>query len=266
MRRSLIGILSLACSLQWLGTVALAVDDASVLPRGVFRLSSEGRYYPPFASRYAPNGNTGKPAAGYNRPLDSRAFRLLAPLDPFVGGRASFGDAIVAIDIEAVEVELQLRYGLTDRLTIGAKLPWNWAKTNVKARIDSGPGSSANVGLNPRFGAPGQPPVIPISARGIPLTTEDVQRLLGPGLPGIPGLGFKRFESQTNEGIGDIEAGFRYQYLKTEDWRLAVTAGVRAPTGKVDDPDNLLDYGLGTGAWALLFHLNQDYIVSNLWT
>jgi hypothetical protein len=265
-RRLLIGILSLACSLQWLGTVALAVDDASVLPQGVFRLSSEGRYYPPFDSRYDPHGNIEKYSADYNRPLDSRAFRLLAPLDPFVGGRASLGDAIVDIDIELVEVDLQLRYGLTDRLTVGAKIPWSWARTNVKARVDSGPGSSANVGLNPRFGQPGQPPIIPIAAGGIPLSTEDVQRLLGPGLPGIPGLGFKRFESQTNDGIGDIEAGFRYQYLRTEDWRLALTAGVRAPTGKVDDPDNLLDWALGTGAWALLLHLNHDYTVSNLWT
>jgi Putative MetA-pathway of phenol degradation len=92
-----------------------------------------------------------------------------------------------------------------------------------------------------------------------------VQRLLGPGLTGIPGLGFKRFESETNEGLGDMEAGARYQYWRSEDWRLAFTGGVRFPTGKADDPDDLADYALGTGAWALLFRLNNDYVVSNLW-
>jgi hypothetical protein len=135
----------------------------------------------------------------------------------------------------------------------------------VDARLESGPGSSANVGRNPRAGAPGQPPLIPIAAGGIPLTTDDVQQLLGPGLGGIPGLGFKRFESQTNQGLGDIEAGFRYQYLRTADWRLAFTGAVRAPTGEADDPDDLADYALGAGAWALLFRLNQDYTISNLW-
>jgi len=34
---------------------------------------------------------------------------------------------------------------------------------------------------------------------------------------------------------------------------------VRFPTGEVDDPDNLVDYSLGKGAYALLFRLNNDY-------
>jgi hypothetical protein len=60
--------------------------------------------------------------------------------------------------------------------------------------------------------------------------------------------------------------GFRYQYLRTEDWRLAFTGGVRFPTGTTDDPDNLVDYYFGTGAYALLFRLNNDYRLSRLWT
>ncbi len=99
----------------------------------------------------------------------------------------------------------------------------------------------------------------------MPVTTEDIRQLLGPGLPGIPGFGFKRFDSFSDHGPGDFEAGFRYQYLRTDAWLLAFTGGARFPTGSVDDPDNLTDYGFGSGAYALLFRFNHDYAISSLW-
>jgi hypothetical protein len=33
----------------------------------------------------------------------------------------------------------------------------------------------------------------------------------------------------------------------------------------VDDPDNLTDFGFGSGAYALLFRLHNDYAISRLW-
>jgi hypothetical protein len=241
-------------------------DDARVLPRGAFRIMSYTKFFLPIDERYGPDGDIEDLAVDYNRPLDSRTFPLLAPLDRVLGRRASLGDAVVEFELDLVETEFGVQYGLTDRLTIGVNVPYRWATTEVKARVESGPGSSANVGRNPRAGQPGQPPIIPLAAGGIPFTNEDVQALLGAGLPGIPGFGYRRFETRTNNGFGDLEAGFRYQYLRTEDWRLAVTAGARFPTGTVDDPDDLVDYPLGTGAYAVLLRLNNDWTVSHLWT
>ncbi len=40
---------------------------------------------------------------------------------------------------------------------------------------------------------------------------------------------------------------------------------MRFPTGRADDADNLVDYPFGSGAYMLLFHLNNDFIISNLW-
>jgi hypothetical protein len=100
-----------------------------------------------------------------------------------------------------------------------------------------------------------------------PLTTEDIQSLVGPGLDingdgtvDIPGFGYKRVATWEDSGVGDIEVGARYQYYKSDNWRLAFTGGVRLPTGEDDDPDNLIDYAPGAGAWALLFRLHNDYI------
>ena len=40
---------------------------------------------------------------------------------------------------------------------------------------------------------------------------------------------------------------------------------MRSSTGREDDPDNLMDYALGEGAYALWFHHNSSYVeISNL--
>ena len=264
-RHVLASVVGAICWLTSLPAVTRA-DDALMLPKGTFRLYSDAHFYLPFDKRYDPDGKPEALGADFNRSLDSRVFPLLTPLDRFVGGRASLGDARVSIDIDLVEVEFVLQYGVTDRLTLGVMVPYSWATTNVKARLETAPGSSANVGRNPRLGQPGQPPLIPLAAGGIPLTEEDVQQLLGPGLPGVPGFGFERFETISVEGFGDLEASFKYQYLRTEDWRGVFGGGVRFPTGEVDDPDNLVDFSLGSGAYALLFRFYTDYILSHLWT
>jgi hypothetical protein len=71
-------------------------------------------------------------------------------------------------------------------------------------------------------------------------------------------FGIKPVQSWEGEGFGDTDIGARYQYYRGELLRAAFTGGARLPTGKVDDPDNLVDVPLGNGAYALLFRLNQD--------
>jgi hypothetical protein len=240
-------------------------DDAIVLPRGVSRVSIASNFYLPFTKRYNPDGEVEDIAADFNTSLNSRIFPALAPLNPLVGGMASLGDTTVSFEYDLTILYFEIGYGITDRLTAGVRLPYWWLTNTVRGHLNSGPGSSANVGLNPFFGKPGQPPLIPLTRGGVPFTTEDVQQLIGTGLPGIPGFGFKRFDSLSTHGLGDVEAGIRYQYLRTDAWLLAFTGGARFPTGRVDDPDNLADFGFGSGAYALLLRFNHDYVISSLW-
>ena len=244
---------------------AAHADDAIVLPRGVSRVSIASNFFLPFSKRYNSDGKVEDIATDFNTSLNSRIFPALAPLNPLVGGMASLGDTTVSFEYDLTILYFEMGYGITDRLTAGIRLPYWWLTNTVRGRLNSGPGSSANVGLNPFFGKPGQPPLAPLARGGVPFTTEDVRQFIGPGLPGIPGFGFKRFDSFSEHGLGDIEVGFRYQYLRTDTWLLACTGGVRFPTGRVDDPDNLTDYGFGSGAYALLFRLNHDYAISSLW-
>ena len=48
-----------------------------------------------------------------------------------------------------------------------------------------------------------------------------------------------------------------------DDWRLALTGGVRLPTGEVDDPDNLTDIGFGDGTTDIILRFHTDYVGIN---
>lgn len=225
-------------------------DSAEVLPKGIFRGDVEYAYYLPIDTRFDPDGNEEDLAADYNANLNSTVFPVLSLVEAAFGmpaGSASIGNSVVDFKYNINEVDLKFYYGVTNKLSIGTKIPYYWIKNDVNARLDN---TNATVGMNPLV--PGG--VAPLSFPGtIPFTTDDVQNLL------VQQFGYKRVETWSGNGVGDIEAGGRYQYLHTENWRLAFTAGVRFPTGEVDDPDSLVDVAFGNGAWALLFRSNNDY-------
>ena len=266
-------------------------EDASVLPKGVGRVTLDSLFYLPVEQRYNPHGGTEDIATDFNnRHLDSTIFSLLTPLNGSVpGGNASIGDSHVKYTYLYNIEDLGGQYGLSDRLTIGIDIPYFWASNSVEAGLNSGPGSSANVVLNTSSaatlaffpaGSPCRNPVLPFAAIApcsvVPgfatrrFSTTDVQRLLGPGLvtnagARIPGFGFKKIQDWNGDGLGDITLGGKYQYLRTQDAALAVTLGARLATGRRGDPDDLSDVYWSTGANAILLRLHGDYALSNLW-
>ena len=237
-------------------------ESAIVLPKGVFGVSMEGRYYFPFEKRYNDDGKKEDIAVDYNGNLNSSIFPGLRSVETFFGmrpGSASIGWSNVSYEFQGEDFIPIFQYGITDRLTMGIKTPYYWRKNNVEASLDS---STATVGKN-AFLNTLTPLFVPGTVR---LTTTDAQNLIGNGLDingdgriDISGYGFKPIKTWSGKGIGDIEIGGRYQYLKTDNWRLAFTGGIRLPTGEIDDPDNLADIGIGDGAYALLFNSNNDY-------
>ena len=248
-------------------------DNAEVLPKGVHRVSVDTNYYLPFDERYNPDGEVEDIAVDYNTSLNSNVFPALSLVESAFSlppGSGSIGDSVVSLKYQYTLINLSFQYGVSDRFTAGINIPYWYKKNKVEASLDSSSGSSATVGKSAIGTALGAP-LVPLTGGGpfgdaVPLTTEDVQNLLGGGLDtngdgtiDIAGFGYKRFETWSDNGIGDIEAGFRYQYYKTDDWRLSFTGGGRLPTGEIDDPDNLTDLPLGEGAYVLLLRFNNDY-------
>jgi hypothetical protein len=257
-----------SCLLVWVfslpGIARLShADSAEVLPRGVSRVSVEGKWYFPVEERFNPDGEVEDIAVDANTSLNSRVFPGLRQLETGFGlpaDSATLGDTVVSYAYDLVISEFLLQYGVTDRLTAAVLIPYMRLTNRVNTLLDT---SRATVGKSPRLGG-----LVPLGATAdtVPLVTEDIQQILGNGLDinidgkaDVPGFGYKRVQPWSNDGLGDIDAGFRYQYLKTDNWRLSVTNGVRFPTGQIDDPDNLVDLAFGKGAYALFWHFNHDY-------
>jgi hypothetical protein len=237
-------------------------DDAQVLPKGVFSIQTEYRHFLPVTERYNENGDIESLAHDFNADLNSNIFPALGQVEAFFGmppGSATLGRSVVSFKYIYSEFNNTFMYGITDRLTVGVFIPYWWQKNEVKAKLNA---STATVGKNAALDA-----IVPLSVPGtVPLTTDDVQNLLGRGLDingdgviDIPGFKYKRVKTWSDSGLSDIEGGLKYQYLKTKNWRLAFIGGVRFPTGQVDDPNNLVDLSFGDGAWAFLFRSNNDY-------
>lgn len=152
------------------------------------------------------------------------------PIGLLLGNPAIPGQTSVFFELEHQELEVLLSYGATDKLSIGVNIPYYWTDNDVTADIVGNP-----------F-----------------ITIGDLQNLLQM-------LGYKPLQDWSNESIADIEMGGRYQYFKSDNWRLAFTGAVRLPTGDEDDPDNLADFSHGDGAVAFLLHSNNDYMgIKNL--
>lgn len=245
-------------------------DSAQVLPKGRSGFFLSYFDYLPIDERFDDDGNREDVAADFNTSLNSSVFPSLQLIEgPFglTPGSASFGDTDIGIEYDIKILELEYYYGLTDQLTVGVKVPYWWVKTKVDASLNTGAGSSATVGFNPSFGTPGDPfgsPIIPFGFGGVPATEEDIQAILGAGLeingvPAVAGFGFERFETWRGDGLSDVELSGRYQYAKTDSWRHAFTVGARLPTGRIDDPDNLVDFAFGLGAYQILLRSNHDF-------
>jgi len=237
-------------------------DNADVVPKGVFNANSSSYFYLPIKKQFDTGGHTEDLAVDFNATLGSNAFPALSLVEAGFGmppGSANVGNSITDFEYHIKKEEILLAYGLTDRLTVGIMIPYLWQKNEVKAKLDT---SKATVGKSVAFNT-----LAPLGFMDtVPLTKKDVQDLLGKGMDingdgtvDIPGYGFKKFDTWSDDGIGDIEVGVKYQYFKSERWKLAFASGVRFPTGEVDDPDNLVDLAFGYSNYTLLFRSQNDY-------
>jgi hypothetical protein len=237
-------------------------DNADVLPKGVFGVNSSSYFYLPIKKQFDTGGHTQDLAVDYNATLDSYIFAPLGMVEAAFGmppGSANVGTSIVDFEYHIKKEEILLAYGLTDKVTVGIMIPYLWQKNEVKAKLNT---SKATVGKSVALNT-----LAPLGFMDtVPLTKNDVLDLLGKGMDingdgtvDTPGYGYKKFDTWSNDAIGDIEAGVKYQYFKSENWRLAFTGGMRFPTGEADDPDNLVDLGFGYSLYTLLFRSQNDY-------
>jgi hypothetical protein len=241
-------------------------------------------YYPSWDKQFNNQGDVESLAYDYNRELDSQVFSLLEPLEPLlelfgVVENPSLGRSIVDFEKNAGIFNILVSHAFTDNITIGLKIPYWTFKNKVKASLDSSsansawnpilldpnlvdPRNAAIVAMNPTLAEAEFLPTALLSVVGysdneidqLKVTSEDVINLLSTE------YGYKRFETWSEKGIGDIELGLKYKYFENEKWRLALQAGSSLPTGREDDPDNLVDYGFGGGSYGFVLGFQNDFV------
>lgn len=61
--------------------------------------------------------------------------------------------------------------------------------------------------------------------------------------------GYRTLQNWSGQGLGDTQLVIKNRSFEKDAFALATQATVTAPTGRIDDPDNLLDKGFGDGQW-----------------
>lgn len=135
-----------------------------------------------------------------------------------------------------------LGYGLTDRLTLYASVPYY--KADVKFNLVRNKGNNhAAVAKEINNNE-----ISEVSNLLSQLTKELPDAKVGL-LQSIATnyYGYKPIGDWTGEGFGDAEVGLIYRLTNWQRGGLALTGGVVLPTGRVDDPDILQDIAFGDG-------------------
>ncbi len=231
-----------------LATHVAIADDARVLPAGVSRGYVDFYHYHPTTHRYSPDAEREPLSAPFDdATLDETVFTVLAPFGPGV----SLGDVEVDYEYAIDVVDLGYAYGVNDRLSIGFHLPYIRIRNDIDIEFDN---SGANIG----FDIGGNPCALP-GAGCAALDEDGVQNLIETT------YGIERVDDWQREGIGDLELGAKYLLHRQRDHALAITGGLRIPSGYEDDADLLNDVAWSYGNYAVLLRLHYDFLLSNTW-
>ncbi len=227
-------------------------EDAQVLPKGRFSIRIRS-LYTFYDKRFDPLG--GKEPIGVDFDhvnADRSVFPALANLETFFGfseNSLTLGTSSFISKVEEFDYPIYIAYGLSDNVSIGMVIPI----LNIKRKVDFSI-SGGNVGFVPGTGT-----LLPVGVGGVTkaVDTEDVQTILK-----SPQFGFEleEFRGFNRTGLGDIRIGFKHRYLLYNKFRAAYSLSFRFPTGKSNDPDDLLDIPFGDGQPDIVFELHNDYL------
>lgn len=135
-------------------------------------------------------------------------------------------------------------YGLTDRVTLAVAMPIYNMATSIDAGFRPNATGQAFVdGLADGWNNQRA------SASEATAKINDAVRRLNDKLDRN---GYRTLENWQETGPGDLQVIAKVRTFDAGLVSNAATLGAVAPTGRVDDPDNLIDKGFGDGQWDLL--------------
>lgn len=212
-------------------------ENSLTLPAGRFRARIKPIYAFDFKTQLGNAGTEESLVSQFEKELDANLAEKISPQVAFMmrkNGIATLGKFDPSLTVSSFVFGSAVEYGLTDELTVGAIIPFVAANTRFNVQFQKTPFVASTPTLN----------AINFEEKVKSLATAN---------------GYDYRENWENFGLGDIELGFKYRWLNNDWVTLATKAGVRLPTGKPDNPDQLIDVALGDGQTDLGATLLVDF-------
>jgi len=235
-------------------------DDAKVLPANRWRIQMMSSYS--FTdSKFNSKGNSIAMGDAYKVSLTPSFVSVLKPQVKALSNALNSTQPGLADSMQVSELSADIKssilanavaaeYGITDRLSVGIILPVVYASVTAKGRSNSSPQFEGFV-----KNLPDQHPLKgALNQMKSMLTMPAINQALDQDLGYDGGI-----QSWSGTGIGDLEIGGKYKYFESHPIRMTVKAGVRAPTGRRDQPDQIFDCAFGDGQWDLAAFHYVDY-------
>jgi hypothetical protein len=164
---------------------------------------------------------------------------LLAPLGLAADSEGlPLGELDLELDFAAQVLAPGLSYGITDWLSFGVVVPvFLDAAVHVR-RFDY----TGDWGYNPAFPADRSRSLLlpAFDARAV-TGADGLQRAL------VEAFEYEPIDDFHTRGLGDLIVGARARLWQTRRTLAAIQPELLLPTGATEDPDNLIDFGLGDG-------------------
>lgn len=260
--------------LMGLGFIALSIittnqtfaqETAQVLPASIHRFRVVGVMTGDIQQKYNTNGDVESLSRSLNRSVtvndlanagtaESQQLALL--VNALNGIQSGLGDQLSNSDLYSdfkTNAQIYLpafEYGLTNKLSIGARMPV--VKRTITNRLNVSTLNNASAiaaqlgNINPA-----------VTAGLYDFSSKQFnQSFFEKAL--FTDKGYQAPHDFQDTHVGDLEFGGKYNFFKDDVFTSTVLLGARAPTGSTQSLTNIFDPGTGKGAWGVGVQMLQE--------
>jgi hypothetical protein len=230
-----------------------AIADTNTLPRGV-RAFVYKHVRAAVPSSYSNSGalqdfslreTLGPSVIKSIGPDVASAYEELHKIDANLAENINLGQIDMEPEIRVQANAFGLAWGLSDRLMIAVGLPIMQADVRIQGGyFNSGAVKNAASGLRSISN-----PLVQQKAKAMAQVLEQLPTIRGEHLQGVltGEFGYKPIGHWSGNGIGDTQLFLQAKTFDGDRYDNGAKLGVELPTGRRDDPDNLVDIPFGTG-------------------
>ena len=143
-----------------------------------------------------------------------------------------------------------MSYGITSDITLGVAVPYYRASTSLAVGFK--PNATGQAFLD-SLAKPENNQTAKAREAGLKLNDAVGQLNLK-----LRKNGYDELDDWNARGFGDMTIAAKTRFFDQDGVGMATTTGVVAPTGRIDDPDNLTDIAFGDGQWDAFAQLSVD--------